>query len=54
MCFQDLNENQQLDRNGYLPSEPWGMSRNPNLTGPPTWEMIAFDTSSGTQIILIK
>lgn len=42
LCFQDLNGNHQLDFNNYIPDEPWGLSNNKMLMGPPTWQDAAF------------
>ena len=43
MVFQDLNDNHQLDRNFVgIPSEPYGFSNNPSLTGAPKFDDIAF------------
>lgn len=44
MAFQDLNGNYRLDKapNG-RPEEPYGLSGNPVLSGPPTWKALAFN-----------
>jgi len=43
-CYQDSNGNSSLDysSNG-MPSEAWGMSTNPILKAPPTWDDVKFD-----------
>jgi uncharacterized protein (DUF2141 family) len=42
-CFQDVNENQKLDRGVFGPSEPWGVYRpkRPAFRGP-QFEEISF------------
>lgn len=50
MCYQDLNGNAMLDREGYIPVEPWGMSNNPVLTAPPEWNQIAVNRNQTSNI----
>jgi len=42
LCFQDLNGNHKLDFNNYIPDEPWGLSNNKMLMGPPAWQDAVF------------
>lgn len=44
--FQDLNENQKIDFNGPMPTEPYGFSTITSLMGPPTFGLCAFDLSA--------
>ena len=41
--FQDLNNNQKLDRSGQMPTEPFGFSNVTQLMGPPSFAQSAFD-----------
>ncbi len=50
ICFQDLNGNKKLDFKGYMPTEPWGISNNPMLMAPPTWNDAAFDLEKDEEI----
>jgi len=43
LCFQDLNGNKKLDFNNYVPDEPWGLSNNVALMGPPAWQDVKFE-----------
>jgi len=43
LCFQDLNDNKKLDFNNYVPDEPWGLSNNVPLMGPPAWQDVEFE-----------
>ena len=51
LCFQDLNGNKRLDFEGYMPTEPYGMSNNPQLMGPPRFDLLKFEVET-TNIIL--
>ncbi|WGV98597.1 DUF2141 domain-containing protein [Vibrio sp. YMD68] len=53
--YQDIDSNQQLDMNGYMPLEPLGFSNNPTLQGPPTFAMVGFEVSGNTtqDIVLV-
>jgi len=53
LCFLDLNGNKKLDFNNYVPDEPWGLSNNVSLMGPPTWQDTEFELSEN-KIISIK
>lgn len=54
-CFHDVNDNQQMDfqPNG-MPQEDYGLSNNPMLYGPPTWEDAKFKLEEGDQKISIR
>ncbi|MAN28033.1 MULTISPECIES: DUF2141 domain-containing protein [Mesonia] len=54
-CFHDANDNQQMDfqPNG-MPKEDYGLSNNPMLYGPPTWEDAKFKLEEGEQKISIR
>ncbi len=54
-CFHDVNDNQQMDfqPNG-MPKEDYGLSNNPMLYGPPTWEDAKFKLEEGEQKISIR
>ncbi len=47
MAFQDLNGDRRLnfDESG-RPQEPYGISNNPVLQGPPSWEASKFELKS--------
>jgi len=55
MAFQDLNGNYKLDKapNGH-PKEPFGLSQNPMLMGPPTWQALKFTLEESTEPVQIK
>jgi len=51
MCFQDLNNNHQLDFNEYfMPTEPWGISNNKDLMRAPEWEDVKFELNKNLSI----
>jgi len=50
ICFQDLNDNHKLDFTNYMPDEPWGLSNNIVLMGPPTWNDAIFTVENNMQI----
>ncbi len=53
MCFQDLNNNHQLDFNEYfMPMEPWGISNNKNLMRAPEWEDAVFSLMNNQSITI--
>lgn len=55
LCFQDKNENERMDfeLNG-MPKEPYGMSNNEYLMGPPTWESTKFTVKDEPLVIEIR
>ena len=54
-CFQDMNDNQQLDKGLFGPSEPWGLSWNENKTSKwPSFDNFCFELSNDTNTIDIK
>ena len=48
--YQDLNDNQLLDRMGMQPTEPFGLSNITQLMGPPDFEQAAFAVKEDTAI----
>jgi uncharacterized protein (DUF2141 family) len=50
VCFQDTNANQKLDFTSFIPDEPWGLSNNVMLMGPPTWKDAQFRLDKDTHI----
>ena len=56
LLYQDLNGNGELDRNGLIPSEPFGFSMLSMLMGPPSFEACAFtlDENKTMNISLIS
>ncbi len=50
--FQDLNENQLLDRRSSLPVEPFGFSTVTMLNGLPSFDQCAFDLTQNQQITI--
>jgi len=53
ICFYDTNDNQQLDFDGFIPSESFGCSNNPQLYAPPTFEQLQFEVTKENQSLLI-
>ena len=55
ITLHDLNENGRMDyeSNG-MPKEPYGISGNEMLMGPPTWESAKFEVGSEDITITIK
>lgn len=51
MAYHDANDNKKLDlRFGMFPKEGWGLSNNPKVMGPPSFDASAFVvTEPGTQ-----
>ena len=43
LCFYDTNNNQKLDFDGFIPSEDFGCSNNPQLMGPPNFKQLQFE-----------
>jgi uncharacterized protein (DUF2141 family) len=54
-CFQDVNENQRLDRGGFGPKEPWGVYRpmRPAFRGP-KFEEISFVVDRDIVDVLVE
>jgi len=48
--FQDLNDNQKLDFNGPMPTEPFGFSNVKTMTGPPSFGKCAFDLDASKTV----
>lgn len=42
-CYHDVNNNQLLDFDGYMPVEDYGSSNNPQSFGPPQFEASKFE-----------
>lgn len=54
LVYQDLNNNQKLDANLFgIPSEPYGVSNNPNLMGPPNFAQAVFPLNTLKQAVSI-
>jgi len=54
-CFQDKNGNKKMDfENNGMPKEDYGVSNNPMLMGPPTWEDAKFEVNATTKEIVIR
>lgn len=52
--YQDENRNGELDRRGSgAPSEPFGLSNNPRLFGPPTFDRCRFEIAGSTHALEI-
>lgn len=46
LAYHDENDNGELDRRfGMIPTEGYGLSNNPKVMGPPSYEASAFDVS---------
>ncbi len=54
ICYHDTNDNQQLDFEGYMPIEDFGVSNNPLLMGPPTYEAAKFKVDGKDLALEIK
>ena len=54
-CFQDVNENQKLDRGVFSPKEPWGVYRpsRPTFRGP-KFEEISFSVDRDIVDVLVE
>lgn len=48
--FQDLNDNQKLDFNGPMPTEPFGFSNLKTMMGPPSFGICAFDLDASKTV----
>ncbi|WP_454883392.1 DUF2141 domain-containing protein [Sphingomonas oryzagri] len=52
MAYQDSNNDDKLDlRLGMFPKEPWGLSNDPRMMGPPTFAASAFDVTRDDKAI---
>jgi uncharacterized protein (DUF2141 family) len=45
-CYHDANDNHKLDFEGYMPTEDYGSSNNPQSFGPPQFEVSKFKVDS--------
>lgn len=54
--FQDINENDRVDRNFLgIPTEPYGFSNNPTtLFGPPSFDRVKFAVKDGDNLIVVR
>jgi uncharacterized protein (DUF2141 family) len=43
ICFHDENENNQMDFEGFMPTEDYGATNNPNIFGPPQFNVSKFE-----------
>ena len=47
LAYHDENDNGELDRRfGMIPTEGYGLSNNPKVMGPPSYEASAFDVTA--------
>lgn len=44
-CYHDANDNKQLDFKGMRPVEDYGTTNNPQLFGPPQFDLAKFDVN---------
>lgn len=55
MAYHDGNDSKSLDlRLGMFPKEPWGLSNDPKVMGPPTFAAAAFDVTEPTKNISVS
>ena len=55
VAYQDTNDNKRLDlRFGMFPREPWGLSNDPKVMGPPSFEAAAFDVTEPLSRIEVR
>jgi uncharacterized protein (DUF2141 family) len=48
LAYHDENDNGEMDRRfGMIPTEGYGLSNNPKVMGPPSFEDSAFDITAG-------
>jgi uncharacterized protein (DUF2141 family) len=48
LAYHDENDNGEMDRRfGMIPTEGYGLSNNPKVMGPPSFEDSAFEVSAG-------
>jgi uncharacterized protein (DUF2141 family) len=53
LSVQDLNFNEKLDFNqDFMPEEPWGLSNNKMVYGPPSWSDAKFDLNDNQTITI--
>ncbi|MBC7891927.1 MAG: DUF2141 domain-containing protein [Sphingobacteriaceae bacterium] len=50
--YQDLNDNQKLDFNGPMPTEPFGFSNVKTMMGPPSFAKCAFDLNASKTVVV--
>jgi uncharacterized protein (DUF2141 family) len=53
-CFHDVNDNKQLDFEGFIPTEDFGTSNNPQLFGPPQFNTTKFKVIDKDLNLIIK
>lgn len=54
-CFHDANDNQRMDfKSNGMPIEDYGVSNNPMLYGPPTWEAAKFKLTTQQNKMTIR
>ncbi len=54
-CFHDANENGIMDfSEGHMPLEDYGISNNPTLMGPPTFEIAKFTVENKSLDLTLK
>lgn len=54
IAYHDEDDDGELDRFfGMMPTEGWGISNDPNVTGPPDFEPAAFDLPAAAPVIEI-
>lgn len=55
MAYHDTNDSKSLDlRLGMFPKEPWGLSNDPKVMGPPTFAAAAFDVTEPAKEISVS
>jgi len=55
MCFHDTNENGKMDFNeSHMPLEDYGVSNNPTLMGPPTFDIAKFIVENKSLDLTLK
>ena len=55
IAYQDENGNRKLDLfMGMFPEESWGLSQDPTVMGPPSFDASAFNVADGSQTIGIR
>lgn len=52
-CYQDSNGNKKMDfKSNGMPTEIYGVSNNPVLMGPPSWEDAKFEVKKDTALTI--
>lgn len=54
ICYHDENDNDQLDFEGFMPTEDYGTSNNPITFGPPTFKASSFTLENENKAIEIR